>query len=572
MHHFYKLLSLFNKKQKFKIIYIFLIVFFLSLMDLLSVGAVIPLLINISNIENSSNLLINFFADISFFSNQEDKILNSLIIILLVFLFKSILGITLNFYKNNFLKDFYVETSHNLMKNYLNIDYFDFIKKNSSHMVNVLNKEVELLVNTVLNPAIILVLELVTILFLLLLIIYLEPIFFIILIFFVSLIILLFYYFFGKRLKTLGLNRKTLQVSVQKNVLESLHGIKDIKLSNNESNFILRYFEGILKIGKITALYNTILESPKYLIELFAIILFCLITYFLVEFKNQSELILMLGIFGVITIKLLPSINRFSISAQSLRYYYPVVETIANDLNLKINNEIKKKKIIEKIDFNKLYMQNVSFSYEEDIQIFKHLNFEINKNDYIGIYGKSGEGKSTLIDIFVGLLKIQEGQIYVNGSNIYENLNNWQELIGYVPQFSYLTDESIAENIAFGVKKEDINFSRVKDAIKFSGLINYVDSLPYGIKTKVGDRGVNLSGGQKQRMGIARSLYQDRQILILDEPTSSLDSTTEKEFMDVVNSLKNKKTIILISHNFNLFKNCNKIFEVKDKQLLKINK
>jgi hypothetical protein len=178
MQNFYKLYALFNKKQKLKIIYIFFIVLFLSIMDLFGVGAVIPLLISLSDVKNSSKVLINYFSSISLFFGEEYKILYSLIIIFFVFIFKTILGIILNYYKNNFLKDFYIETSYNLMKNYLYIDYSDFIKKNSSQMVNTLNKEVELLVNTVLNPAIILLLEIVTIFLLLLLVIYLEPIFF----------------------------------------------------------------------------------------------------------------------------------------------------------------------------------------------------------------------------------------------------------------------------------------------------------------------------------------------------------------------------------------------------------
>tara|TARA_B100001173_G_C15903089_1_gene510745 strand:- start:281 stop:982 length:702 start_codon:yes stop_codon:yes gene_type:complete len=219
----------------------------------------------------------------------------------------------------------------------------------------------------------------------------------------------------------------------------------------------------------------------------------------------------------------------------------------------------------------KISLNNISFSYDRFNNILIDANFEIRKGESIGIIGQSGEGKSTLADIIIGLLEPNKGQIKVDGINM-KNLNliSWKKNIGYVPQEIFLIDDSIKNNIALGVSDDQISLDNLNKAINKSQLSDFINSLNKKIDSKVGERGVQLSGGQRQRIGIARALYNNPEILILDEATSSLDVKTEKEFMNAINLLKREKTLIIISHRFSTIKDCDKIYEIKNKSLKKI--
>ena len=231
-----------------------------------------------------------------------------------------------------------------------------------------------------------------------------------------------------------------------------------------------------------------------------------------------------------------------------------------NTSPLIINSKKNNKKSVFEFK-NEINLSNISFEYDERKKFtLSKVSMTIKKGSFIGIIGETGSGKSTLINLIIGLLKPSEGQIEVDKSNININLIDWYKKIGYVPQSVYLTDDTIKKNIAFGLLEEDIDNNLIKQAVEKASLSKLLSSLPEGLETIVGEKGIRLSGGQQQRIGIARALYRDPEILVLDEATSSLDQTTEKKIMESINFLKRKKTLIIITHRLSTVKNCDKVF------------
>ena len=393
-------------------------------------------------------------------------------------------------------------------------------------------------------------------------ILYVEPIGTLILTISYLLASLIYLSFFSKRLKRWGTIRINLDHKFSKLILESIGAIKNIILNDLSKNFIQFY----KKENKIKAKYNsfhlTAAQLPRIYFELIAI--FSIISFILFLFysgKDSESLIVTLTVFGAVSFKLLPSANKIIANFQNLRYYRSSLDNIYNE-----TKELGKKVVSnydKSIEFNvnkSIEIKDIIFSYEKDKELINNLNFKINKGDLIGVYGKSGKGKSTLIDILTGLIKPHSGVILCDEVSIYKNIKSWQSIIGYVPQSVYLLDDSILKNIVFDFNK--LNDKKLSLALDQSGLKDWIESLPDGIETVVGDEGAKVSGGQKQRIGIAASLYKDSKILILDEPTSSLDLETENSIIDNIVKLKGDKTIILISHKMSIIERCDKIIKL----------
>ena len=265
--------------------------------------------------------------------------------------------------------------------------------------------------------------------------------------------------------------------------------------------------------------------------------------------KDVDELLTILGVFVAATFRMIPSFNRIVSAFQNMKYYTSSIDLLYNEFKSKESFKNESCKSLKKINFsNKIKINNLYFKYEpENDYILENLNLIINKGDCIGIIGSSGSGKSTLASLITGLFRPESGSISVDGFNISKNIRSWQNKIGYVPQSIYLTDDSIINNIALGVSTEKINYNSINRSINAAQLTNLVDSLDDGLNTNVGERGVKLSGGQVQRIGIARALYNDPELLILDEATASLDSETESDFMEAVGFLKGSKNF---NYNF----------------------
>ena len=323
-------------------------------------------------------------------------------------------------------------------------------------------------------------------------------------------------------------------------------------------------------MSKTASSIKALQETPRLIIELFAVFCFVLIAIISHDGQNNfSNIIVKLGIFAAAAFRILPSLNRVVVSINSIKQSQSVINTIYNDFQLE-NLIVEYDKLnLENEKINKIEIKNLCFKYPKSKKyILEDLNLNIVEGDYVGIYGKSGSGKSTFVNLFSGLLTPDSGEIYFNNKNIKSNSYLWKSTIGYVPQSIYLNHETLKENIAFGEKYEDINNQKILNAINLAQLDDLVKIIPNGIDGIIGENGINLSGGQIQRIGIARALYKNPQILIFDESTNSLDLTTEIEFMNIVNSLR-EKNIIFISHQLRVLEKCNKLFKFENGKLIK---
>ncbi len=351
---------------------------------------------------------------------------------------------------------------------------------------------------------------------------------------------------------------------------EGFGGIKDVLLLGRDADFIGRFN----KTGNILAYSlgttNAIIQIPRYLVELIAFgSIILLILYLMVSYEANLGIILpILSIYAVGAIKLLPAFQQIYGSIGVIKANLAAFDSIREDLNNSFRVE-PKKQIIEKKYLNpkqQISLENIAFTYpNKEEPTLNQLSMTIPANSVIGVVGPSGAGKSTLIDIFLGLIEPQEGQLIVDHTIINgQNRRSWQNSIGFVAQSIFLSEGTIAENIAFGISHDQIDLEQVQKVIKLAYLDEFIQTLNDGVDTRVGERGVQLSGGQRQRIGIARALYHKAEVIVFDEATSSLDGVAEKMIMDAIHDFSGQKTIILIAHRLKTVQKCDKIFFINN--------
>ena len=353
---------------------------------------------------------------------------------------------------------------------------------------------------------------------------------------------------------------------------QSLGGIKEIKVLNRETSFIEQYDFYFAKYVRVLRLNRLIGVIPKYIIEMVCMTGLLLAIIFKIFFgqKDLVDFVPQLAVFAVAAFRLLPSVGKINEHLSAVLYAMPSLDLIYTDLREIEKLEDNKQEKDETWKFKeKLEIKNVTYAYPDgDTNVIENVDFTIERGKTIAFIGASGAGKSTMVDVLLGLLAPKRGKIYADGMNIYKNLSTWQKEIGYIPQAIYLSDDTIRNNVAFGIKERDIDEQAVIHALKQAQLFEFIESLPEGLDTFVGDRGVRLSGGQRQRIGIARALYHDPEILVLDEATSALDNETETAVMEAIDRLQGQKTILIIAHRLTTIKNADVIFEVGDGKVI----
>lgn len=349
---------------------------------------------------------------------------------------------------------------------------------------------------------------------------------------------------------------------------QSLSGIKDIKILDRSETFIKNYDNYMKKYVRVLRLNRLIGIMPKYIIEMVCMtgLLSAVLVKMFFGQKELSEFVPQLAIFAVAAFRLLPSVGRINEHLSAVIFATPSIDLIYHDL--KEIEDLHVEEIVKDEDWHfkkEIEVKRVTYAYPEgEGNVIENACFHIRKGETVAFVGSSGAGKSTIVDILLGLLPPQQGKILVDGMDVYKNLRTWQKDIGYIPQTIYLSDDSIRNNVAFGIEEENIDEQAVIAALKQAQLYDFVDTLPEGLDTCVGDRGIRLSGGQRQRIGIARALYHKPEILVLDEATSALDNDTEAAVMEAIDSLKGQKTIIIIAHRLTTIKNADTVYEVKD--------
>lgn len=355
---------------------------------------------------------------------------------------------------------------------------------------------------------------------------------------------------------------------------QSVMGIKEIKIANKEQYFINEYAK--CGFGYVNAVqkYNLFNSTPRLLIETVCIaglVLYMMIV--MLQGATVTEMIPQLTTFGMAAMRLIPSANRINNYLTSISYFEPFFMGVSDHLQEEIHDEnmvydveaYNHKKIVEKLDIkDKIELKDITYKYPNSEQlIFDHADMEIPVGSAVGIVGSSGSGKTTVVDILLGLLELETGKITADGVDVKEHYEEWLKNIGYIPQTIFMIDSTIRKNVAFGIADEDIDDERVWAVLKEAQLDEFVKSLPEGLDTGIGERGIRLSGGQRQRIGIARALFEDPEVLVLDEATSALDNDTEAAIMESINRLHGKKTLIIIAHRLQTIEKCDIVYRVE---------
>lgn len=568
-----KIFSILNQKQKKQFVILCFLVFILAILDLLSLGAFVPVLIALVEENYSENSFFNFIFHNFSFVNDENLILYLVSSLLVIFILKSLISILINKLKYKILFKIMADLTKELAVIFLKIPYTQFIKLKPHKTIELLTREVEYFILGVIDPLTILVLELV-ILTSIFIFLVLYDVYSSVFIFLTSLIIIfLFSIFFSKKMRDLGKFKLNSSVSFQKNLTQAIHGIRDIKLLNKEDIFLKYFSLDVYNLCKSLGQIKTIQELPRFQLELFATILLNVVIFINFLFiNNQNQTLIILGMFGIAAFRLLPSLNRVIQSVNSLRVSYVVIDLIEN--NMKLSNLISKKDpnfIDTKIkQINEIELRNVSFNYDgSSTNVLDNINLKLKKGDVIGIFGPSGSGKTTLVDVMTNLIKPKKGSILINKVEISDQYN-FNKSMGYVPQFIYVLNDTLKSNIAFRENEKSIDNFKLDFAIKKSQLTDLVDKLPKGLETEIDEMGSNLSGGQIQRIGISRVLYENPSVIIFDESTNSLDIESENKILEIIHEIKKDKILIFISHKLDLLRNnFTNIYEMKKGKLIK---
>lgn len=377
------------------------------------------------------------------------------------------------------------------------------------------------------------------------------------------------------KLNDIGRRNQETQSRIARWRLQAIYGLKDVKVLNRQDFYIRNYYESGKVGANIARDYAVLNSTPRLMIEtvfMASVMLFILV--YIIRGGNVGLLIPQLTAFGLAAMRIMPSANRINTyitevayNQYSLDYVYEnLTESMKTDKAMRAERAAIAGPALHLED--KIELKDITFAYpDSDKNIFTKANMVIPKGKSVGIMGPSGAGKSTVVDILLGLLHVQSGEVLCDGANIFSNYDSWLAQIGYIPQSIYLVDETIRENIALGMDAADIDEDRIWEVMEEAQLADFVRTLPEGLDTTIGDRGVRLSGGQRQRIGIARALYHNPEILVFDEATSALDNETEAAVMEAINGFHGKKTMVIIAHRLNTIANCDIIYEVNDEQV-----
>ena len=556
-----------KEKRKFKFLFIFFII--TGIFEIAGIASIAPFMAVVSSPEiiQNNNYLNNFYNYFGFTSTNDFLVMLGVLVILLLVISNSIAALT-TWKVTSFANNQSHVLSVKLLNSYLSNSYEFFLNNNSSTLEKNILSEVFRGVSGVMLPALLLIVKLIIVTFILILLIVVNPTITFASIFILGGLYLLMYKFMRSYLMEIGISFTKVDSERYKLVKEALSRIKNLKLNGNESEFVKQYSIPSKLHAKYTTQNSLITQMPRYLVETISFSgIVGIIIYFIYQGERVDEVIPLISIFALASYRLAPALQQIYHSISQIKYTLPAINLLINDI--KDDNEILFKAFSDK-GFpeykSSLVLNNISFRYlNSNRDSLCNISIEITPNTTIGIVGGTGSGKTTLVDIILGLLIPTTGNILIDGIALDENNTAlWQRNIGYVPQDVFLIDDTIIRNIAFAATDNNISIEEIKSVCRVAGISKFIEGLPEGYQTVVGERGAKLSGGQVQRIGIARALYKNPNVVVFDEATSALDNITERAVMEAVNNLSHKKTIIMIAHRLSSIRNCDTIY-VMDK-------
>ena len=568
------LFNLLNTHQKKRLLLLLLLMILGALLETLGISLILPVISVILDPDSifSSHAMLYIYNFLGMESSRAFLIFLC-VVLMAVYILKNIYLYFMYSVQYRFASNNRLQMSSRMFSIYLNKPYEFFLNKNAAEIVRNVNTDVAN-VFTLLTTLLQMLTEAVTAAGIVLVLFFSDYQMTIFVTVILLLATLVLKYILKPIQRITGIRARESDAESLKWLNESMHGIKDIKVNESETFFWRNFYHS----GRISAeairKFSVVNTIPQMFIEVvFMVGMLSYILYLLFTGKDVSQLIPQISTFAMAAIRLLPIANRMNRYMGNITNLAPSLEAVEREMTgqSQIQNADRKedKGQVPKLR-DKISIQNVAFRYYcSDTWILKHAYLDIPIGSAVGIIGPSGSGKTTLIDLLLGLLQPLEGKILVDGTDIRELGELWLQKIGYVSQSMYLTEDSIEKNIAFGIPETEIDHQRVKSALKAACLDDFVEKLPQKEETKIGEFGAKISGGQKQRICIARALYYEPEVLILDEATSALDYDTENEIMENINHLKGKMTLIIIAHRLRTIENCDYLYKVTDKKIVR---
>ncbi|MCH5254592.1 MAG: ABC transporter ATP-binding protein [Lachnospiraceae bacterium] len=580
---------LFDRKQKIQLIGLGIMIFVGGILEMLGISMMLPVvqaILEPEALENNGIIQkIESILQFNITGVMKDGETNRVIIILLVammilFVIKNLYLLVQTYVQNTFVTRNRNRMITRVMREFLNRPYEEYLGADIPTVFRLTDSDIPNAFQLIL-VLIQMITEVVVSAFLCLVLLIVSPMmtFFIVAVFLGM--TLLLSRILKPRLNTIGKKNQAIQSRIAKWRIQSIYGLKDVKVLNREEFFIRNYYESGSIGANVARNYAVLNNLPRLLIEtIFIVSMLFFIMLYILGGGNVKVLIPQLTAFAVAAFRIMPSANRINTYISEIAYSQPCLdylyenlnESMKTDLNGSVTGYLQGTQKEEKEAMllqDKIVLDHITFAYAgTDKNIFTDAHMEVKKGQSVGIMGPSGAGKSTIVDILLGLLHAKEGTVTCDGRNIFDHYESWLSQIGYIPQSIYLVDESIRDNIAFGIDADKIDDKRIWEVLEEAQLKEFIEELPQGLDTTIGDRGVRLSGGQRQRIGIARALYHDPEILVFDEATSALDNDTEKAVMDAVNSFHGKKTMVIIAHRLNTIANCDVIYKVEGEKIV----
>ena len=534
----------------------------LGLLEVVGVASIMPFMAVVSNPQMvEENEYINFLYVSGGFDTHSDFTVFLGFVMLCVIILTNGYSAFMKWKITYFVRMQGYRLEVRLLKYYLSQPYVFFLNRSTPEMEKNILTEIERFAGGIVHPGLEAISKIVVILFIFLLLIIVDPIVAFGVFFVLGGSYMSLFLFIKNRQRALGV--QTVK-AIQKRytlVNQIMSGVKEVKLRGIEGAYVKRYAGPAYNYSKYLAQNLLVAQLPRYALEALAFgSLIVIIILSILRGDGGVDIMPMLSLYAFAGYRLLPSLQTVFSSLTKFKFHLPILNILADDFGNYTSVDFGKSS--KKLDLNKeIELYKVSYTYPiAHKPSLDQLNLTINPNTTVGIVGSSGAGKTTLVDILLGLLNIDSGDFRVDGIDITpHNIQAWRNGAGYIPQSIYLTDDTIAANIAFGISKDDVNFEDIIKAGKLAMLDQFVNTLPEGYMTVIGERGVRLSGGQRQRIGIARALYSDPSLLIMDEGTSSLDGITEDIVMESINNMAHQKTIVIIAHRIATVKECDVI-------------
>lgn len=570
-----KIFQILNSKQKTTAVYVFALMLLGMVLETIGVGVILPLITLLQDplkMEKLERMLPEQAYQTLASLSSESRITIVMLAISLFFIFKNTFLACLSYQQSRFSFGIQSHLSQKLFIIYLTKPYRYHLERNSAQLIRNVTTEVNAVTFNLVLPILYICSECLIVLGLAVLLFSIEPIGALAALGVLSIAGFLFHLATTKHIHRCGKARQYHEGQRIQHLQQALGAIKEVKLLGCESEFLSRFKLHAEEYSHAGRVHVTLQQLPRLWVELLAILgLFFLIFTMLAQGRSMDTLIPTLGLFAAAAFRLMPSCSRILTYLQNIKFATPVIDLLHAEIcekSHKKNKETKYRLPKTELNGNLLEIRNLSYRYpSRNDDAIKNISLAVREFETIGICGSSGSGKTTLIDLILGLLKPEVGKILNYGNSIFNEIEVWQKMLGYVPQSIFLIDDTILRNIAFGVPDDLIDMNSVWNAVKSAKIFDFIKELPDELNTNVGERGVKLSGGQQQRIGLARALYHRPKVLVLDEATSALDSNTEESVMNAISALHGRITIIIVAHRLSTFEYCDTVIRLENGQI-----